>query len=301
MSPFKVLVISGPTAVGKTELSLKLAEAFQGEIISADSRQFFMELNIGTAKPGLDELKRVPHHFVNSHSIADEYSAGKFEKEGLATVHEIDSRGKLPIIVGGSGLYIDALIHGIDQPPSDPELRDSLNETLENHGLVQLQERLKSLDPEKYEAIDLNNPRRVLRAVEIAELEKRGITKPLKKPGRNFESIIIVLNRDRTELYERINTRVDQMIENGLVEEVEELLPFRQMQAMQTVGYRELASYFDKQLSFEEAVNLIKQNTRRYAKRQITWFKRMKSAHWFHPAEQNKIIHFVKSSLEKRL
>ena len=297
MSPFKILVICGPTAVGKTEVSLQIAETFNGEIISADSRQFYKELNIGTAKPTTEELKRVPHHFINSHSINHTYTAGKFEKDGLAAISEIAARGKLPMIVGGSGLYISALLNGIDKPPSDPELRISLNEEVDKYGLNRLQERLRLLNPDKYASIDLQNPRRVIRAIEIAELKKRGIPKVNEKMPRNFQSINIILNRDRPELYERINFRVDKMIEQGLVDEVEQLLPNRQEQALQTVGYREIASFFDAKLTLEEAINLVKQNTRRYAKRQVTWFKRMEKGHWFHPDEINKIELFIKSSL----
>jgi len=297
LSPFKILAICGPTAVGKTEISLQIAEWFHGEIISADSRQFYKELNIGTAKPSPQELERVPHHFINSHSITDNYTAGKFEKDGLAAIAEIATQGKLPIIVGGSGLYISALLNGIDRPPSDPELRISLNEELDKYGLNKLQERLRILNPDEYASIDLQNPRRVIRAIEIAELKKRSIPKVNQKTPRNFQSINIILNRDRSDLYERINTRVDKMIGEGLVDEVEKLLPYRQEQAMQTVGYREIASYFDGKLTLEEAINLVKQNTRRYAKRQITWFKRMENAHWFHPDETTKIELFIKSSL----
>jgi len=297
LKPFKILVICGPTAVGKTDLSLKLAQKYSGEIISADSRQFFKELNIGTAKPSREELSQVPHHFINSHSIAENYTAGKFEEDGIQTIDDIASRDKLPFIVGGSGLYISALLNGIDQPPSDPELRSSINKELEEKGLEHLQERLKLIDPEKFNSIDLNNSRRVVRAVEIAELKKQGKSFNKQSIKRNFEPVIVVLNRERPDLYNRINRRVDAMIERGLLDEVKMLLPYKDRQAMQTVGYRELVSHYEGKLNLDDAVNLIKQNTRRYAKRQITWFKRLENAMWFNPDDQNGITTHIEKSL----
>ncbi len=276
--------------MGKTSLSVEIAQKLNGEMISADSRQFFRELNIGTAKPAAEDLKSITHHFINSHSIKDDYTAGKFEKDGLRVIEEIISHGKLPLVVGGSGLYIQALMEGIDQPPSDASLRKSLNEKLEKKVLESLQNQLKKLDPVKYESIDIQNPRRVLRAIEIAELKERGVFQEKTPSQRDFESLTLVLNRDREELYKRINLRVDEMVKMGLVKEVEELLEHKEVQAMQTVGYKELISYFEGEASLEEAIALIKQNSRRYAKRQITWFKRLKDALWFHPEDKDKIF-----------
>jgi tRNA dimethylallyltransferase len=285
--------------VGKTDLSLKIAREFNGEIISADSRQFFRELNIGTAKPSEEELNQVPHHFINSHSIEEDYTAGKFEKDGLNVIERVLKRRKLPIVVGGSGLYIQALIDGLDQPPSDPDLRATLEERMETEGLDALCRLLKELDPEKYQSIDLSNPRRVVRAIEIAELKKRGELNEPKLTKRNFDSTTIVLNRNREELYKRINLRVDKMMEAGLLTEVEQLIQHKDLQAMQTVGYKELVAYLQNQMSLEEAISLIKQNTRRYAKRQITWFKRIENAHWFHPEDENTLQSFVKEWLNE--
>jgi tRNA dimethylallyltransferase len=286
--------------VGKTDLSLKIAREFNGEIISADSRQFFRELNIGTAKPSEDELNQVPHHFINSHSIQDDYTAGKFEKDGLDAIEEILNRNKLPIIVGGSGFYIQALIDGLDQPPSDPELRAALEEKLEKEGLEALCDLLKEIDPEKHQSIDLSNPRRLVRAIEIAELKKRGLLKePVLPKKRDFDSTTIVLNRNRQELYDRINTRVDKMMEAGLLAEVEQVVQHKEAQAMQTVGYKELVAYLEGELELDKAISLIKQNTRRYAKRQITWFKRIENAHWFRPEDENTLQSFVKEWLNE--
>lgn len=296
------MVICGPTAVGKTDLSLKIAREFKGEIISADSRQFFRELNIGTAKPSEDELNQVPHHFINSHSIQDDYTAGKFEKDGLMAIEKILNRNKLPIIVGGSGLYIQALIDGLDHPPSDLDLRAALEEKLEKEGLEALCDLLREIDPEKYRSIDLSNPRRLVRAIEIAELKKGGLLKePVLPKKRDFDSTTIVLNRNRQELYDRINARVDKMMEAGLLAEVEQLIPHKDLKAMQTVGYKELIAYMDGEIELDEAISLIKQNTRRYAKRQITWFKRLENAHWFHPEDENTLLAFVKEWLNQRV
>lgn len=283
--------------MGKTDLSIEIAEKFNGEIISADSRQFYKELNIGTAKPTEEELSRVPHYFVNSHSIDDNYTAGKFEKDGLPVIYDIIKRGRLPIVVGGSGLYIQALIHGIDQPPADEKIRAALNSKLREEGLEKLQELLKERDPDKYRSIDLNNPRRVIRALEIAELKKRGVSSKPKRIPRDFDPIVIVLYRERQELYERINSRADKMIQDGLLNEVETLKASRENQAMQTVGYKELLSYLDAEISLEDAVDLIKQNTRRYAKRQITWFKRMESAKWIPADDKNGLLRYVSEKL----
>lgn len=293
-------MICGPTAVGKTSLSIEIAQKFNGEIISADSRQFFKELNIGTAKPTAEDLKSIPHHFINSHSIVDEYTAGKFEKDGLRVIDDIISRKKLPLVVGGSGLYIQALMEGIDQPPADTELRAALNNKLEREGLKSLQNQLKVVDREKYQSIDIRNPRRVLRAIEIAELKKRGVYQEKSPSKRNFESLTLVLNRDREDLYKRINLRVEEMVNMGLVKEVEALLDHKEVQAMQTVGYKELVTFFEGATCLEEAIALIKQNSRRYAKRQITWFKRLEIAEWLHPEDKDKIFTAIDDWLSQK-
>ena len=297
-----LIVILGPTAVGKTELSLCVAEELGAEIISADSRQIYKEMEIGTAVPSSAERNRVKHHFIRNRSIYDYYTAGMFELDVLALLDQLFKEIRLAILIGGSGLYIHAVCHGIDAlPKPDKKIRDQLNRLYKEEGLASLTSQLKDLDPESYQQIDLNNPKRVLKALEITLTTGRPYASFLtrEKKARKFNYLKIGLNRDRNALYERINQRVDQMIEHGLIEEARRLYPDKHLNALNTVGYKELFDHFDGKTSFQEAVRLIKRNTRRYAKRQLTWFARDKEIAWFHPEESNRIIHFIHRQLSE--
>jgi tRNA dimethylallyltransferase len=283
----KLIVITGPTASGKTSLSIELARFYNSEIISADSRQFYRKMNIGTAKPSVTELKTIKHHFIDSLNITDSYNIGKYEEDSLKLIEVLFKNHDVVFLTGGSGLYINAICSGIDDlPESTEEFRIKLTNQLNNRGIESLQQKLKEVDPEYYSQSDINNPHRLIRALEIwmATGRKASELRTNKKKERNFIIKKIGLKVDRSELYNRINQRVDEMIEKGLVQEVEQLLPFRNENALQTVGYKEIFSYLDKKLSLEEAIVLIKQNTRNYAKRQMTWFRKDTEIHWFNPA-----------------
>lgn len=288
----RLIVIAGPTASGKTNLSVKLAQQFQSEIISADSRQFYKEMNTGTAKPTVEQLGQVPHHFVNSLSINEDYNAGRFETDALLKITELFSKHEILFLVGGSGLYIDAVCKGIDDLPATiPEVREKLNQFYMEKGIDGLRQRLQEEDPEYLKIADINNPHRLIRALEVkmSSGKKFSSLRRNKIKQRNFETRKIGLIVEREELYDRIHQRVDKMISDGLVSEVERLLPFKNTNALQTVGYRELIDYFENKTSLEEAVNLIKQNTRNYAKRQMTWFRRDPEISWYAPEEFEKI------------
>lgn len=293
--------IVGPTAIGKTALSIKLARAFDTEILSADSRQFFREMSIGTAAPSEKELKAATHHFIHHKSIEEEYSVGDFEKEALAKTEELFRKHKLLILVGGSGLYVKSLLEGLDDfPEVDPGIRMKLNEQFVESGLEALKEQLQSLDPVYYEKMDSDNPHRVIRALEICLGTGKAFSSFLNRPKtqRPFKSITIGLTAPREEIYERINLRVDIMMDEGLLEEAQRLYSKRSLNALNTVGYKELFSFFEGRLNLEEAVEEIKKNTRRFAKRQLTWFKKDKDIHWFDyktPAEE--IIAFINAEI----
>lgn len=300
----KKLLISvvGPTAIGKTELAIRLGEHFQTEILSCDSRQFYSEMRIGTAVPSTFELNRIRHHFIQTRSIRDDYNVGTFEKEALELLTEKFKETDIFIMVGGSGLYADAVINGLDDfPEVYPEVRTGLMQELETYGLAPLQERLKSLDPNTYARIDIQNKQRVIRALEITE----GTGKPFSSfwgktsKTRNFKTLKIGLRADRKVVYERINRRVDIMMDLGLLDEVRDLYKFRNLNALQTVGYREIFEYLDGNVTLEEAVVEIKKNTRRFAKRQETWFKKDKKINWFdHDTDTNVIIKFIESQIK---
>ena len=279
-----LITIVGPTAIGKTALSIQLAKHFKADIISCDSRQFYKEMRIGTAVPETDELAAAKHHFIQNRSIFDEYNVGSFERDTLSKLDELFKENPVQIMVGGSGLYIDAVLKGLDYfPEVDPKIRAALTEELETKGLEYLQEKLKELDLETYNAIEIENPKRVTRALEVCI--GSGIPystfKNKPKAPRNFTSIKVGLNADREIIYTRINQRVDIMIENGLLDEAKELYPNKNLNALQTVGYRELFSYFDEVFTKEFAISEIKKNTRRFAKRQLTWFKKDENTLWF--------------------
>lgn len=288
----KLIVIVGPTAIGKTSLAIQLANHFSCEIISADSRQFFKEMAIGTAKPTPDELAAAPHHFVDFLSITQKYTAGQFEKDAINKLNELYLKNDIAILVGGSGLYVDAVCKGIDEIPSNEEIRKQLNNELEELGLEPLQNELEKADPKIWETINQKNPQRIIRALEVC----RHTGKPYSfyRKGtpkhRDFEIIKIGLDTERAIVYNRINKRVDIMLEQGLLEEVEQLIPYKHLNALNTVGYKEFFSYFNQQLSLEEATELLKKNTRNFAKRQLTWFRKDKNTHWFKPSKFENII-----------
>ncbi len=295
-----LIVIVGPTAVGKTAIALKLAKRFNGEIISADSRQFYRELNIGTAKPTTEELSEVPHHLINMLSISEEYTAGKFENDAIRVIDHINESGKVAIMVGGSGLYIKAVLEGLDSLPSNPNLRAEIEDFYEREGLEALQARLNAVDPEYYSQIDKNNYVRLIRAVEILELSQVKMKDLLRTTTkrRNFTPLIIGLERPRPQLYKAIDKRVDAMIKAGLEKEAKSVEAFQENQALQTVGYKELFPYFKDAYNLKRAVELIKKNTRNYAKRQITWLRKVDDVHWFSYSDDAKIIDLVKGELQ---
>ncbi|VTR39776.1 tRNA dimethylallyltransferase [Sphingobacterium thalpophilum] len=295
-----LIAIVGPTAVGKTAMAISLAQYFKTEIISADSRQFYREMSIGTAKPEAAELAAVPHHFINSHHITQDYSAGDFEREALAKLDELFRQHDVVVMVGGSGLFVRALCEGLDDlPKAGAEVRERLNSELADLGLEVMKERLKIIDPTYFEVADVDNPQRVVRALEVFEATGTPMSMFHKKEveKRPFDILTIGLNMDRTALYGRINSRVDHMMEAGLLAEVESLLPYKMKPALLTVGYAELFDFLDGKQSLSEAVDKIKQNSRRYAKRQITWFKKYGNTHWFQPSETVEIIRFIESQL----
>ncbi|MFZ3574751.1 tRNA (adenosine(37)-N6)-dimethylallyltransferase MiaA [Tenacibaculum finnmarkense] len=279
-----LITIVGATAIGKTALSIKLAQHFNCSIISCDSRQFFKEMSIGTAVPSSEELEAAPHHFIQNRSVFEEYSVGQFEKDALAKLDELFTENPVQIMVGGSGLYIDAVLKGLDYfPEVDASIREKLTKELEENGIEKLQEQLKELDIETYNTITIDNPHRVMRALEVCIGSGKTYSSFKNKPKapRNFEVIKIGLTADRQIMYDRINKRVDIMLENGLLEEAKKMQPHKGLTALKTVGYRELFEYFEGNFTKEFAIEEIKKNTRRFAKRQGTWFRRDTQINWF--------------------
>jgi tRNA dimethylallyltransferase len=278
-----LLVIAGPTAAGKTAVAIKLAQQLKTEIISADSRQFYREMSIGTAKPTDEELAAAKHHFINSHSVTENFNVGDFEKQSLQLLDELFKTHDRVIMAGGSGLFIQAVTKGFDDlPVADAATREKLNLELAEKGIQFLQDQLKTADPDYYNLVDLNNPQRLIRALEVFEATGKPISSYRKAVTnkRSFNCIKIGLDLPREILYQRINQRVDDMIAQGLVEEVRSLLPYRQLNALNTVGYSELFGYFNGKTDLNTAIELIKQNTRRFAKRQLTWFRKDKEIKW---------------------
>ena len=279
-----LISIVGPTAIGKTALSIKLAQHFNTQIISADSRQFFKEMSIGTAAPTQEDLKVVKHHFINHKSIHDPYNVGAFEKDALQTLESLFKTKDIVIMVGGSGLYVDAVSKGLDDfPDVDKSIRDQLNSDLATKGLLSLQEKLKSLDLTSYHSIAIDNPHRLIRALEICIGTGKPYSSFLNKDKikRPFKTITIGLMAERDIIYNRINQRVDMMLQAGLLDEARNLYQYRLLNALNTVGYKELFNYFEGNWTLNFAVSEIKKNTRRFAKRQLTWFKKDKSIQWF--------------------
>ncbi len=278
-----LIVIAGPTGIGKTALAIDVAKHFNTEIVSADSRQFYKELKIGAAFPNRKELSAVKHHFIGNLSITDEYNVSKYEQDALQTLETIFTTQTTAVLVGGSGLYLDAVCKGIDElPDPDPELRESIKTLFYENGITALQSKLKLLDPEYYNQVDRDNPKRLMRAIEVCITTGKTYTSlRLSNPKpRNFNIVKIGLFTDREVMYWRINQRTDKMIKDGLIDEAFSLLSFRNYNALNTVGYKELFNYFDKTITLEEAIDKIKINTRRYAKRQLTWFNKDKEIIW---------------------
>lgn len=295
------IIICGPTAVGKTSIALELAQILKTEIISADSRQCYKELNVGVAKPTEVELKMVPHYFINSHSIYEEVNAGIFETYALQALETIFQKHPVAVMVGGTGLYIKAFCEGLDQiPVVDHAIRYQIVEAFKQNGLAYLQEQVAAKDPAFWMVAERDNPQRLMRALEVVLSSGKSITtfRNGKKQGRLFDVIKIGIELPRPKLYEQINNRVDIMIEQGLVEEARALLPHQHQNALQTVGYRELFEYFDGRASLEKAIADIKQNTRHYAKRQMTWFKKDQEISWFNPFHE-QIIQFVLEKIKR--
>lgn len=291
-----VILIAGPTAVGKTALAIQLAQHFHTAIISADSRQCYKEITIGVAKPSVEEMNTVKHYFINSHSITDEVTAAAYEQYALTAAEELFATNNFAVMVGGTGLYIKAFCEGMDQIPAVPdELRMQLQQTYQQKGIAWLQQELQQHDPLFAAQGEMQNPQRMLRALEVVLASGESIIKfrTGEKQQRPFDIIKIGLELPREELYNRINLRVDLMMKEGLLEEAKAVYPQRQLNALQTVGYRELFDYFDGTLTLPQAVEKIKQNSRHYAKRQLTWFKRDAEMKWFHPSDAAAIISYI--------
>ena len=300
-SPPLLICVVGPTGIGKTALSIKIAQAFTSDIISADSRQFFKEMNIGTAVPSKEELAAATHHFIQHKSIFTPYSVGDFEKDALHTLDSLFKEHLMAVLAGGSGLYVDAAVKGLDSFPDIPShIREQLILEYNQTGIEPLQKELQKVDPDYYSKVDIYNHHRLIRALEIC----RGTQKPFSSflnqgiSKRKFKTLFIGLTAERKIIYDRINRRVDFMIKQGLVKEAKSLYRHRNLNALQTVGYRELFEYFDGTVSLETAISEIKKNTRRFAKRQITWFKKNKDIHWFDFAiNPQQIIDFIESQV----
>lgn len=303
-----LITIVGPTAIGKTALSIALAQHFKCEIISCDSRQFFKEMTIGTAVPNQEELQAATHHFIQNKSIFENYTVGDYEKEALLKIEELFQNNDFVILIGGSGLYVDAILKGFDEfPEINPEVRSKVNSNYEKLGIEYLQEQLKNLDPDYYQKITvenpqtLQNPQRMMRFVEVCIGTQKPYSSFLnqKKNNRNFTPILIGLDAERQIIYNRINQRVDIMMNEGLLEEAKKLYSNKELNALQTVGYRELFSYFDRDFSLAFAIEEIKKNTRRFSKRQLTWFKRNEATKWFdYATDRKEIIKYLEKLLE---
>lgn len=300
VQPLLVCVV-GPTAIGKTKMAIELAKAFNTEILSADSRQFFKEMRIGTAVPTSKELEQAPHHFIQDKSIHDFFSVGDFEREALSLLEELFKKHPIAIMVGGSGLYVDAITKGLDEfPEVSDKTRQELNDAYKKYGIEPLQRELKKLDPKYYEEVDIQNPQRVIRALEVIRSSGKPFSsfRSNKTANRKFRSLYIGLEAPRETVYERINKRVDLMMEEGLLEEARALHPYKELNALQTVGYRELFDYLEGTITLEEAVELIKRNTRRFAKRQGTWFRKNAQIQWFDYQEPyTTVVDYIKKAL----
>lgn len=296
-----LITIAGPTAIGKTSLAISVARYFNTEIISCDSRQFYKEMNIGTAVPAEEELSQVKHHFIQHIPVKQDYNVGQFEKDAIQKLDELFLKHSVVVMVGGSGLYVDAVLKGLDEfPKVHPDIRKKLKIQLKEIGISSLQEQLKQLDPMSFKSIDLENHQRLIRALEISI----GTGKPFSSyltqshTKRNFKSIKIGLTAERLLIYDRINHRVDLMIKKGLLDEVKSLYTHKHLNALQTVGYKELFSYLDNEITLDFAIEEIKKNTRRFAKRQLTWFRKDRDINWFDiQTDHDKIIDYIDSEI----
>lgn len=293
--------VVGPTAIGKTAISIELAKYFNAEIISCDSRQFFKEMTIGTAVPEPEELESVKHHFIQNKSIFEDYNVGQFEREALKKLEELFAINPIQIMVGGSGLYANAVLNGLDDfPEVDTSIRKKLTDDFNEKGIEYLQSQLKILDEKSFETIAIDNPQRIIRALEICIGSQKPYSsfKNNQKQTRNFNIISVGLNADRSIIYDRINQRVDLMMQKGLLDEAKKLHPYKNLNALQTVGYRELFSYFDNEIPLDFAIAEIKKNTRRFAKRQLTWFRKDETILWFdYQTSLKRVINSISEKL----
>lgn len=297
-----LIIIGGPTAVGKTEIAIWIATRLGTEIISADSRQIYKEMKIGVARPSDEELRAATHHFIATKSVTEYYNASMYEVEALELINKLFERYDNLVVVGGSGLYIDAIIRGIDDIPTVlPNVRHQLAEWYKQQGLNKLRSLVKRLDPEYYKVADTNNPMRLLKALEVTIQANRPYSSFLQgqKKKRPFRTILIGLDRPREQLYDRINRRVLKMIEQGLVEEVKSLTPYRHLTALKTVGYKEVFDYLDGGITLNQAIDLIQRNTRKYARRQLSWFRRYRDIVWFNPEEKERLWQFLTKKISK--
>jgi tRNA dimethylallyltransferase len=295
-----LLVIAGPTAVGKTALAIQLAKSFRAEIVSADSRQIFRELTIGTAKPSQQELHSVKHHFIDTLSIGQPYDAARFGEEALEVIRDIFTRFDVAILCGGSGLYIKAVCEGFDEIPEIPaHIRREIMQQYDVYGIRWLQQQMHVLDPELFKKLDQQNPHRLVRALEVKMGTGMSLAAFQKREKRKLDFAVIKLGLElpRAELYTRIDQRMENMIEAGLFEEAEGLYPFKDQQALQTVGYQEIFGFLDGEYDRDETIRLLKRNSRRYAKRQLTWFRRDPELTWLHPGEMNEILRYLEARI----
>ncbi len=296
-----LIVVAGPTGIGKSKLSLALSESINCQIISADSRQLYQEINIGTAKPTIDDLQKVKHHFINHLSIEDSYSAGQYERECLSLLDSIYHDNDVAIITGGTGFYIDAVLEGLDEFPNvNPIIKSKIEDEFQQNGITYLQDQLIMHDPDYADLIDMNNSRRLVRALSVIRSSGKKYSSFLKKNKqvRGFTPIKILLEIPRENLYSRINTRVDVMIDQGLEEEARNLYSKKSYRSLDTVGYKELFKYFEGSISRNEAIELIKRDTRRYAKRQLTWWRQQEGWKVFHPDDLDDILHFINKNTD---
>lgn len=295
-----LIILTGPTGIGKTSTGLALAKYFNTEIVSSDSRQIYKELNIGTAVPGKEELAKIKHHLIQNHSIQENFNVSKYENEAISVINSLFTKYNLVLLVGGSMLYIDAVCKGIDNmPDADPEIRSMLKDKLESEGIESLRFQLKKLDPDYYNKVDLKNTNRILHALEMSIMTGNPYSSFLSrsKKERPFSTIKIGLNCDRAKLHNIINTRVDNMINAGLEDEARKLYALKHLNALNTVGYRELFAFFDGEISREKAVELIKRNSRRYARKQLTWFRNDDEMNWFEQNQTKEIITFIENKI----
>ena len=295
-----LIILVGPTAVGKTDLAIELAQYYQTVIVSADSRQIYKEMNIGTAVPNKDQLNSIKHYMIQNHSVTENYNASDFETEVIELLQQLFKKHSTIIFTGGSGLYINAVLYGIDELPDiSPQIREQIAQRLEKNGLDDLRFELKKIDPDYYQKVDLKNPKRIQKALEVFYTTGKPYSSFLKNTTKDrfFTPIKIAIDRPREELYHRINQRAELMVKQGLVEEVKQLIPYKQLTALQTVGYKEIFDYLEQKITLQEAIDLIQRSTRKYARKQISWFRRDKNYTWFSPDQKKEIIEFINTKI----